>query len=120
MKILIIEDEPLILRSLEKLLSRKGHQVETSTSGRRAIDLINKESYERIICDLMLQDITGFDIIEESKIRYSKEEISKIFIIITAYSSPQVLEKASVYNCEIIKKPFDDLNEALEIMSTPK
>ena len=41
----------------------------------------------------MLQDITGFDIIEDSKAKYSAQEISKKFVIITAYSSDQVLTK---------------------------
>lgn len=113
MKILIIEDEILILKSLQKLLERRGIEVHTTPSGREAIETIKHIKFDRIICDLMLKDISGFDIIESSKKLYSEIEISELFIIITAYSSTQVLQQASKYNCLIINKPFKDIHEAI-------
>jgi CheY-like chemotaxis protein len=115
--ILIIEDEILIQQSLKKLLERKGAKVDVSASGKVAIDLILANDYDRIICDLMLQDISGFDVIEESKKRYSSEEIGKKFVIMTAYNSPQVLSRANSYQCKLLNKPFDNLDEALKIMT---
>lgn len=114
MKILIIEDEILIQKSLKKLLEKKDAIVDTVSSGRDAINMILENQYDRIICDLMLQDISGFDIIEESKKKFSPEQISKIFVIITAYSSPQVLSKASNYKCKIINKPFESMAHAIQ------
>ena len=115
-QVLIIEDEILIQKSLNKLISSRGHLVTAVSSGNEAISLINSNKYDRIICDLMLQDITGFDVIEEAKKSYSLNEIKNLFVIITAYSSDHVLKKASDYGCNILSKPFDDLNQALEIM----
>ncbi len=115
--ILIIEDEILIQQSLKKLLERKGNQVAVSASGKIAIDMILKGDFDRIICDLMLQDISGFDVIEESKKRYSLEEIGKKFVIMTAYNSPQVLSRANSYNCKLLNKPFDNLDEAIRLMT---
>lgn len=114
--ILIVEDEPLISMSLKKLLEKKGALVSTESSGKSAIDLILSQHYDRIVCDLMLQDISGFDVIEEAKQRYSIGEISDKFIIITAYSSSQVLEKADKYQCIVLSKPFEDLTDALNII----
>ena len=114
MKILVIEDEILILKSLQKLLERQGIEVLTTPSGREAIDLIHQNRFDRIICDLMLKDISGFDIIESSKKLYTESEISELFIIITAYSSPQVLNQANKYNCLIINKPFKNIHEAIK------
>lgn len=113
--ILLIEDEPLIQKSLKKLLEKRGVQVSVESRGKEAIQLILNRDYDRIICDLMLQDISGFDVIEESKLRYSAQDISQKFIIITAYSSPHVIEKASSYNCRLLSKPFENLDEALSI-----
>lgn len=115
MKILVIEDELLIQKSLKKLLEKRGAQVDVSSTGKKAIEMILSKDYDRIICDLMLQDITGFDIIEESKKKYNIQEISDIFIIMTAYSSTQILEKAKGYGCEVLSKPFDDMLEAINI-----
>ncbi len=119
MKILLVEDEPLIQKSLKKLLEKKGSEVTVESRGREAIGLILNQKFDRIICDLMLQDISGFDVIEESKARFSINEISKLFIIITAYSSPHVIEKASQYGCLLLSKPFENIEEALEIFLNP-
>jgi CheY-like chemotaxis protein len=115
--ILIIEDEILIQQSLKKLFERKGFSVDVSASGKIAIDLIFNNNYDRIICDLMLQDISGFDVIEESKRKYSAEQISHIFVIMTAYNSPQVLSRANAYQCRLLNKPFDDLEQAMRTMT---
>ena len=116
MKILIVEDEILVQKSLEKILTKMGHEVETSSSGRKAIEMIQVGQYDKIICDLMLQDITGFDIIEDSKNIYNAEQISNTFAIITAYSSEQVLNRAKDYNCLVLNKPFDSIHGAIRTM----
>jgi CheY-like chemotaxis protein len=116
MKILVIEDEILIQQSLKKLLEKMGATVSTESRGTEALSLIKSENFDRIVCDLMLQDITGFDIIEESKSIYSNFEISKKFIIITAYSSEQVLTKAHEYGCIVLNKPFINMKMALDTM----
>ncbi len=115
-KILIIEDEYLIQKSLQMLLTKKGASVDATPSGKEAIELIRANNYDRIVCDLMLQDITGLDVIEESKKRYSLETIKRLFIIITAYNSNSVFEKASEYGCPVIKKPFEDLAHTLKMI----
>lgn len=115
--ILIIEDEILIQQSLKKLFERRGIKVDVSASGKVAIDMILAHNFDRIICDLMLQDISGFDVIEESKKRYGPEEISQKFVIMTAYNSPQVLSRANSYQCKLLNKPFDNLDEALRLMT---
>ncbi len=114
-RILLIEDEPLIQKSLKKLLEKRGVVVTVESRGRDAIGLILNQQFDRIICDLMLQDISGFDVIEEAKGRFTMSEISKLFIIITAYSSPHVIEKATQYGCMLLSKPFENLDEALNI-----
>jgi CheY-like chemotaxis protein len=116
MKILVIEDEILIQQSLKKLLEKMGAVVSVESRGTEALTLIKSENFDRIVCDLMLQDITGFDIIEESKSLYSNTEISKKFIIITAYSSEQVLTKAHEYGCIVLNKPFNNMKLALDTM----
>ena len=110
MKILIIEDEVLIKESLAKMLEMRGAQVVTCSSGIEGIQYIKNEKFDRIICDLMLQDVTGFDVIEDT--RKSMKEEPK-FIIMTAYSSPLVMEKAKRYGYPILNKPFGDINQAL-------
>ncbi len=114
--ILVIEDEPLIQRTIKVMLEKKGAKVSATSNGKDAIELILNNTYDRIVCDLMLNDITGFDIIEESKRAYSNTEISQKFVIITAYSSEQIIEKAKSYGCPIHPKPLDLNNVINEIL----
>lgn len=116
MKILVIEDEVLIQQSLKKMLEKMGADVSVASRGMDALELIRTNDFDRIICDLMLQDITGFDIIEDSKSKYTLKNISEKFIIITAYSSEQVLTKANEYGCIVLNKPFMDMKKALHTM----
>ena len=117
-KILLIEDEPLIQKSLKKLLEKRGAEVTVESRGREAIQLILHQNFDRIICDLMLQDISGFDVIDEAKRRFSMDEISNLFIVITAYSSPHIIEKVNQYGCHLIPKPFEDIDSVLAIFLT--
>lgn len=113
--ILVIEDEPLIQKSLKILLEKRGCSVSVESSGSSAIKNILQNDYDRIICDLMLQDISGFDVIEEAKLKYSSSEIAQKFVIMTAYCSEQVLEKAKDYNCAVLSKPFENINKAISL-----
>ena len=113
--ILLIEDEILIQKSLTILLEKRGANVTTCSNGRDGIEKINSYHFNRVICDLMLNDITGFEILEESKNKYSPQEISQLFVIITAYSSKQIIDNAARYNCPILSKPFEDINMALDL-----
>jgi len=115
MNILLIEDELLLQKSLKKLLEKKGATVKVTTSGREAINMLLNENFNRIVCDLMLQDISGFNVIEEAKKKYTLEEIGNLFIIMTAYSSKQVLDKADTYGCKVISKPFEDIIHTLSL-----
>jgi CheY-like chemotaxis protein len=115
LKVLLVEDEFLIQQSLKKLMERKGAQVDATASGTEAIEMIKNSDYQKIVCDLMLNDVSGFDVIEESKKFLSSDEISERFTIITAYSSSHILEKAEKYNCKVLTKPFKNINEAIEL-----
>lgn len=119
MKILLVEDDPTIQRALSKLMEKRGATVDKESSGKSAINLILQGDYDKIICDLMLQDIHGFDILEEARQKYSSGQIKNKFIIITAYSSPQVLEKAAAYGCKLFPKPFEDIQQVLDVFLEP-
>lgn len=116
MKILIVEDEVLIQQSLKILLENMGMEVDATTHGKEAIHLIQNNDYDKIVTDLMLQDITGFDVIEESLKKYSREQIKTKFVIISAYNSPEILEKARSYECLFISKPFHHIQDTLNLM----
>jgi CheY-like chemotaxis protein len=62
MRILIADDEPAILMSLDFLMRKEGHQVYVARDGEEAIQLIEKELPEVIILDIMMPKIDGYGV----------------------------------------------------------
>jgi CheY-like chemotaxis protein len=111
--ILVVEDEFLIGKSICKKFEQLGHIAQFEPSGVEAINLGCQKYFDIIICDLMLQDISGFDVIEEIKTKSRTISANTKIIIMTAYSSEQVLDRAKSYHCKIFQKPFIELESTL-------
>lgn len=63
--ILVVDDEPAILRALRTILSRQGYQVETAETGRQTLDLHERRHPDLILLDLGLPDMDGMEIVRE-------------------------------------------------------
>lgn len=81
-KILIIEDEPDIRKTLEYNISREGYHVVSASSLLEAKSQIESDSFSLILLDLMLPDGSGLDLCREIKL--DKEKSSIPIIILTA------------------------------------
>ena len=81
-KILIIEDEPDIRKTLEYNISREGYSVVSASSLVEAKSQIESDSFSLILLDLMLPDGSGLDLCRE--IKSDKEKSSVPIIILTA------------------------------------
>ena len=61
-KVLIADDEPNIVISLEFLMKREGHQVLVARDGVQALDLIRAERPALVLLDVMMPVLTGFEV----------------------------------------------------------
>lgn len=66
-RILIVDDELPILSVLEKMLSSEGYVTHTAVSDKEAFDLVEKKSFDLVICDYNLAGANGIDTILEIK-----------------------------------------------------
>jgi DNA-binding NtrC family response regulator len=67
-KVLLVDDEPLVLDSLSGIVSREDkYQIELAESGAIALDKVLQDNYSVIITDLMLTDITGIELLKSVK-----------------------------------------------------
>ena len=57
--VLLVDDEPGILRALTRLLQRDGHIVETTTNGQEALALLHERGFDLILCDLRMPACNG-------------------------------------------------------------
>jgi CheY-like chemotaxis protein len=85
-KILIVDDDLIFLHTLY-LIFEKDYRVEGLSNGKQALNRIRENSYDLIITDLFLNDVTGLDLYWAAK---DKEKI----IIITAYPERELALKA--------------------------
>ncbi len=102
-KALIVEDEPLMRKSIVDLLDEGNVEITAVESGEEAFELIKKERFECMILDLGLKDLSGFDLLE--KIR-KNEKISDLPVIIYTGQdlSKEENEKLQKYADSIILK----------------
>ncbi len=66
-KILLVDDEEVILNTYASLLGERGFAVVTATCGRKALEEFFSHSFDLVITDLAMSDIDGFTVIEEVK-----------------------------------------------------
>jgi DNA-binding NtrC family response regulator len=111
-KILVVDDEQVMLDVLSKLLRDDGFEVETAATGKEALEKIKNNSYQLLIQDIQLPDINGLDVLKETRI--IKEDIP--VIMVTAYGSIDTAVQAMKLGAkEYLTKPFDNEEVLLQV-----
>ena len=102
-RIAIIDDEPLVLRNLQKKIGKSGFQVETFQNSRKAIDRMKIALFDIVLTDLHMPEMDGMQVLEKVKEKYPRTEV----IIITGYASienaVEAVKRGAFY---YIEKPF--------------
>lgn len=63
-KLLLVDDEPLLLKSLHAILLPHGYEVEIASSGRRALERLHQQRFDLVLLDLGMPDISGYEILD--------------------------------------------------------
>ncbi len=104
-KILIVDDEPSIVMSLEYLLRRKKFDVLIARNGTEALETLGKDQPELILLDIMMPDVDGYEICEYVKTSPDLNHIKVIFL--SAKSKASDIEKGLDLGADAyIVKPF--------------
>ncbi len=103
-KILVIDDEPSILESLNMFLTEKGHKVITALTGAKGLEFFSKQLFQVVIMDIRLPGANGLDILRTM----IKEEKSSKIIMITAFQDMETTILAMKRGAfDYIHKPLD-------------
>lgn len=101
-KILIIEDEPSVLEAISAYLKKEGYEVYTAERGYKGLEYFKEVSFDLIILDLMLPDISGEEICKIIR----KESNAYIFMLTAKSSLEERIKGLDLGADEYLVKPF--------------
>jgi len=104
-RVLVVDDEPMMSDSLRQHLADEDYAVDTAASGTEAIELFDGGAYHLVICDLYLPDIDGLTLLRHMKDAKPQTEV----IVITGHdvgvqAAVEAMKAGAFY---FVAKPFD-------------
>lgn len=111
--ILIMEDEEVVARGLEMVLTEEGYNVDLAFTGEQALETFANDDYDLLVADLKLPDADGMDVVKTVKDEKPETEV----VIITGYSSVNsAVDAMKMGVFDYLTKPFieDEIKEAVE------
>jgi len=104
-KILIVDDEPNILLSLEFLMKKKGYEVFIARDGKEAIEIIDKTTPNLVILDIMMPEVDGYEVCKYIK-NQSKLANSKVIFLSAKVKEEEVQKGLALGADDYMTKPF--------------
>lgn len=114
--ILIVDDIPKNLQVLGNVLSHEGYKFEFSTDGKKALDWVKRKDFDLILLDVMMPEMSGFEVCEHLKANTKTSDIPVIFL--TARTDTEsIVEGFNLGAVDYVTKPFNK-SELLARVST--
>jgi len=103
MRLLIVDDDPGLRKSLALLLSAEGYDVAGEGDAARALERLQAESFDLVLCDVRMPGIDGIEFLR----RYRADGGSALIIVMSAYGGDdQALAAMKEGAYDYISKPF--------------
>ena len=110
-RILVVDDEEKIRKSLSGLLEDNGYEVVTAGSGPECLQTISAQDFDLVILDIVMPEMSGIEVLQKIKEKYKDTEV----IMISGYADKEKAIAAFRLGAyDLIEKPF----EAREILNT--
>ena len=103
--ILIVDDEPNIVMSLEFLMRKNGYQVGIARNGAEALAAIDQLPYDLVLLDIMMPDVDGLEVCRRLRARPDRAATKVVFL--SAKSRDADVQKGYAAGADLyIPKPF--------------
>lgn len=107
-KILTCDDEKHIVRLIQVNLERQGYEVITAFNGAECLEKVKEEHPDLIVLDVMMPEMTGFEVLETLKSNPETENIPVIMLTARAQDSDVLRGWQSGVEC-YLTKPFNPM-----------
>lgn len=102
-KILVIDDEDIVLRSCHRALTPEGYDVRTAKSGVDGLKMLENEIFNLVLLDVKMPDMDGIEVLKKIKEKWPHV----VVIIITGYSAiATAVSSIKLGAYDYIEKPF--------------
>jgi len=103
-KVIVIDDEQIVLDSVSAMLTDEDYEVDTSLKSREGLDWAIERPYDIVLTDIRMPDIGGLRVLRDVK----RVKPSLPVVIITGYATVQLAVQATKLGAsEIVEKPFE-------------
>ncbi len=103
MRMLIVDDEPIVGDRLKYSFEKEGYEVETFTDGGSALRRLKEQGFDMVITDLKMRGVDGMQILARTRQLYPKA----LVIVITGFGSIETAVEAMKQGAfDYITKPF--------------
>lgn len=112
-KILIVDDEEIVIKGTTKILQRENYELDSAFSGEEALAKMKTNSYDLVITDLMMPGINGIEVLKRIKADYP----DVLVVMFTGYATVESAREALKLGAfDYIPKPFtpDELREVVK------
>jgi CheY-like chemotaxis protein len=89
-KVLVIDDDPVVGKSFDRVLAESGYEVTTARDGREALERVDRERYDVVFTDIRMPGIDGIEVAESIR----KARPWTPVVIITGYGTPENTARA--------------------------
>ena len=102
-RILVVDDEDSIREFLEIMLKKENYEVTTAEDGLRAKEILTKKSFDMVISDLQMPNMTGIELLKHVKESYP----DIVFMLITAFGTTEsAVDAMKMGAYDYVTKPF--------------
>ena len=105
--LLIVEDDPDILKLLNATLTFRGYRVVTARNGKEGLDAIQKERPALVIADIMMPKLDGFGLVHRLRIDPETRNLPVMFITATFISAEDKAFALDIGVTRFLQKPLD-------------
>lgn len=89
-RVLVVDDDPVVARSIDRVLTGKGYAVITASGGTEALEKLAQEKYDAVFTDIRMPGMDGFEVAK--RIRATQPWLP--VVIVTGYGSPESKARA--------------------------
>ena len=111
MKVLIVDDEALVRRSLSRAFLSQGHQVAEAADGTKGLEMWRSLAPDLVFLDVLMPGLSSPEVIREM----GSDRVGKV-ILMSAFAGEHNIETAQQIGADLfIPKPFDDIFDVLKM-----